>query len=364
MGRELENPQAFLTDAQIAVAEYQTALERLSAQREQEKQLERDLEALRRETREKIERTVRARGEEIAATYNRQLSQIDTKLRRVQQQRDRAKSQGIKGRISAETEELRQENKDLRRQLAAILKKDGAPVFCRTGLFYTLFRPGSLPELLGLLLAFLFFFAVIPIGIYLFLLPERRTLWFSAVYLVDILFFGGLYVLIGNRTNGKHAAALRQGQEIRKRIRLNRRSIRGIIRGIRGDASEEGYHLEEYDDELARGQQDRSEVIAKKQSAQNTFESVTKNIITDEIETAGRPRAEELAEKLREAQSLRAELERDEKERAILLSRDYEQYLGKTHMNEKDIGRIRDMLVNGQAVSLIDAVTKLDTPLS
>ncbi len=362
MGLEIENPQEFLTNALSMVTEYHEITENLSKNRELEKQDKKNLDAFQKDTREKIEKTLKSRGEEIAATYDRQLSQIDGKIKKTQQLRDKAKNQGIKGRIEAETEELHQENKDLHRQMIAVLKKDGAPGFCKTKLFYTLFKPGTFGEFLGLIVSFFVIFAAIPIGIYLFILPERRTLWLILIYLLDILIFGGLYVFIGNRTTGRHREAIQQGQEIRKRIRQNNRKIKTIIKGIRGDANEEGYHLEEFDDELARAQQDRNEIIAKKQSAQNTFENVTKNIITDEIEAAAKPKLTELSEKLSSVQSTVSELETKEKDMSMQLSRDYEQFLGKSHMNEKDIQAIRNLLDNQQASSLIDAVSKLEHP--
>lgn len=342
--------------------DYEGVKDRLSEEREQEKQLGKSLEALRKETKDKIEKTIKARGAEIIATYDQQLSQIDAKLKKTQQQRDKAKNQGIKGRISAETEDLQQEIKELRRQLKAVLKKEGAPAFCGTKLFYTLFRPGTAGEFLGLLIAFLIFFAAIPIGIYLFFLEKRGIPVLIGIYLIDILLFGGLYVFIGNRTNGKHGEVIRFCQDIRKRIRQNKRKIQTVIRGIKSDVNEEGYHLEEYDDELARAQQDRNDVIAKKQSAQNTFETVTKNIITDEIETAARPHLTELEGKLGEVTALRGQLESEEKDMALRISRDYEQFLGKSHMNEKDIQSIRAMLTEQKANSIIDAVAKFDHP--
>ena len=51
-----------------------------------------------------------------------------------------------------------------------------------------------------------------------------------------------------------------------------------------------------------------------------------------------------------------------EKEQALNLSRTYEQYLGKAHMNAQDIDRIAEMLQQGSATSIIDAVAQLEHP--
>lgn len=360
MGLELDNPQELLLRAEAAIKEYKLLEEKLSGQRELEKRLAKSLDGVKREQQERIDRTLKTRAAEIAETYDKQLSQLDGKLKKIQQQRDKAKNQGIKGRIAVETEELIQEGRELKRQLAAVLKKAGAPSFCRTKLFYTLFSPGTLSELLLLLAAFLLFFAAIPLSVYYLLAPEKSTVWIVGIYIVDILLFGGLYVLIANMTNGRHAAAIREGKEIRRRMRQNKRSVRLVIKGIRSDGSEEGYHLEEYDDELSRLQRDRAEVIAKKQSAQNTFETVTRTILSDEIEASFRPQITELSEQLGAARSLIAEQETEEKNLSLSLSRDYEQFLGKLHMNEADIRKLRTLLDSGRAASLMDAVMLLE----
>ena len=54
--------------------------------------------------------------------------------------------------------------------------------------------------------------------------------------------------------------------------------------------------------------------------------------------------------------------ENQEKEQALNLSRTYEQYLGKAHMNAQDIDRIAEMLQQGSATSIIDAVAQLEHP--
>lgn len=358
---DTENPMEFLDAAKAAVQKYAETKVRLEEQREAERQAGAILERSQKEVSDRIQKTLRQRSEEINDTYDRQLSQLDSRLKKIQSDRDRAKQEGIKGRIRGETEPLRLENRELKRQLKAVLKKDSAPGFCSTGVFFTLFRPSGFGELLIFLLVFILVFALLPFGVYQ-LLPKHRLWQLVLLYGADVLIFGGLYLLINNATVGKHGAAVRQGREIRNRIRLNKKKIRTIIRGVRSDSGEEGYNLEGFDDEIAKVQQERSDVIAKKQSAQNIFDTVTRNIITDEIETAAKDKLTELKNRLSEVTAARAQLESEEQRMALELSGQYEQYLGKNHMNLEDIDRLRGMLDTGAAVSVIDAVSKLEHP--
>ncbi|HCS66865.1 MAG TPA: hypothetical protein DIW34_01175 [Oribacterium sp.] len=361
MGLEIEHPQQFLEEAKQAVAAYQVVSGQLKAQREEERQAATALEKLRKETQERIQKTVKARGEEITATYDKQLSQVDGRLKKAQDERERARKEGVKGRIRKETEPLVTENRELRRQLAAILKKDHAPAFCKTGVFYTLFRPSGFGEIFACLLTFVLIFAALPFGIY-YLISQHQIWQLVLIYVIDILVVGGLYVAVMNATIGKHAAVIRDGRKIKNQIRRNKKKLKAMTRAIRSDANESGYNLESFDDEITKAQQERNDVISRKQGAQNTFETVTKNILTDEIETAARPQLEELQQRLKAATERRQQLESEEKEQALALSQRYEQYLGKGHMNASDIDRIAAMLEEGSAASIIDAVAKLEHP--
>ncbi len=360
MGLEIDNPQAFLTEARQALAAYEETAEALCMAKDEEQRLKKALEQSRKEMSEKIEKTIRAREQELTASFDKQLNQANGRLKKAQSQRDKAKSQGVKGRIARETEPYRVENKEMKRQLRAVLEKDHAPAFCGSGLYFSLYMPRRPGEILTLMLAFLLLFGALPMGLY-FLIPQHSVFVLCGIYTLDILLIGGLYVVVGNRT-GKHREVLRQARDIRSQMLKNRKKIRSVTREIRRDSNEAGYNLEEFDDEITRVQQDRNEIIAKKQSAQNTFETVTRNILSDEIENAARPAQEALSGQLAETTKQRASLESEEKNQSLALSEKYEQYLGKKHMNEADITKLGELLEKGEAVSLIDAVTKLEMP--
>ncbi len=360
MGMEIDNPQAFLDNAQNAIAEYQDVSTRLTNQRDIEKQASLALEKVRKDAQDKIQKTIKQRSDELTVTYDNQISQVETRLKKKQAERERARQEGVKGRIKSETEPRRIENQELKRQLAAIIKKDNAPAFFNTSIFYTLFHPSGFGELFCFLMVFIIIFALLPFGIY-FLISERKFWYLFIIYLVDILVFGGIYVGIMN-VSGRHSGVVRQGRDIKNRIKENKKMIRKLEKTIKNDSDEAGYNLESYDDEIAKLQQERSDIISQKQSAQNTFDTVTRNIIIDEIETATKPKVDELSQGFNDATTLRSELETKERELALDLSKTYEQYLGKNHMNPEDIGKIKALIEGGEASSIIDAVTRLDHP--
>lgn len=360
MGMEIDNPQAFLDEAKTAIAEYKDVETQLKRMRDTEKQTSVLLDKTRKDIQDKIDKTLKQRSDDLTATYDRQISQVEARLRKSQTDREKARQEGVRGRIKNETEPLKIEIKELRRQITAVMKKDNAPMFYSTNVFYTLFHPSGLGELFCFLSVFIVLFALLPFGLY-FLIPDHQIFHLIAIYVVDILFFGGIYVAVMN-ISGRHAGAVQQGRDIKNRIKLNRKTIKKKIKNIRKDSDEAGYNLESFDDEIAKIQQERSDIISQKQSAQNTFDTVTRNIIIDEIETAAKPKIDELSLAFTNAVNQRSELETREKEQALKLSRNYEQYLGKAHMNAEAIDRIKALLESGDASSIIDAVTKLDHP--
>ncbi len=79
-----------------------------------------------------------------------------------------------------------------------------------------------------------------------------------------VILFGGLYVVIGNKTRIRHQDTLKRGRDIRNHLRSNQKKIKVITRTIQKDGSEDLYDLEKYDDEIARVEQELSEIASRK----------------------------------------------------------------------------------------------------
>ena len=360
MGLETENPQAFLEQSKELLINFQRIQENLQVSLEKEKETKQVLERDRAAVTEKIEKTIKERQKELEQSYDEKIEQSSGKVKKAQSERESAKNKGIKERIAEETAPLKQENKELKRQMQGICKREGAPMFISRKLFAVLYKPVGFAEFLCLIFLFLFFFAAIPLGLYFFLLRERGILFLVGIYLVDILIFGGLYVLVGNRTVGKFREVVKQSVSIRKRILKNKKSILALAKEIRKDSDDGHYNLTEYDDEIARLTQERNDFIAQKQNALHNFETVSKEIIKDEIENAEKEHLEALKAEWQESTKERVELETLEREKALGLSKEVEQYIGKKHMNLDDIEAMILILQKGEAKSLTETILKLE----
>lgn len=360
MGLETENPKLFLEQAKVELENFHGIQERLNESLSKEKEAKQAFEKARAAVTDKIEKTIKDRQKELEQSYDQKINQSNGKIKKAQGEREAAKNKGIKERIADESAPLKQENIELKRQMQGICKREGAPLFIASKLFAVLYKPVGFFEVLTLIILFLLFFAALPLGLFFFLLKSKEILYLAGIYLLDILIFGGLYIFVGNRTVGKFREVVKQSVSIRKRILRNKKSIKALAREIKKDSDEGHYNLTEYDDELACLTQERNDLIAQKQNALHNFETVSQEIIRDEIENAEREGLEALKAEWQRNTEDRISLEAAERETTLKLSKEFEQYIGKKHMNVEDLQAMIQILEEGKAQSLTETILKLE----
>lgn len=138
-------------------------------------------------------------------------------------------------------------------------------------------------------------------------------------------------------------------------MRTNHKKIRVITNSIRRDRDEAVYDLEKYDDEIAQIEQDLSDITSKKKEALNTFEKVTKTIISDEIAGASREKIERLEEELLRASEEAKEAEVKVKEQTLFITDNYESYLGTEFMVPEKLDELADFIRMGKATTISEA---------
>ena len=303
-----------------------------------------------------IARTVKARGEEIARSYDAEIGKTEDQLKKVKAKREKARNQGVKGRIAEDTQSLSKENEELKGRIRTLFRANHVPGYCAGGLYYSLYFTRGLKEMGILLLALLIFFLAVPCGIY-FAVPERKTWYLILIYLADILIFGGVYVKIGNSTKMKHMDALREGRSIRNRIQANKKQMKAIARTIRRDKNDAVYNLEKFDDEIAQLDQDLLQTNKKKKEALAAFDTVTKTILSDEIMESNKPEIDrlqgELAKAVEELKAVRTEL----KEKTLYTAENFEAYTGKEFMTMERLEALEGFIRAGEARNISEAVT-------
>lgn len=361
MTQPITDYSAFLTEAKKAV-EGLTQDKGIEMElKMEEKRLEKAIEAERKAVSDSINSTVRRRVDEINASYDQEINKGQDRLKKIRAKREKAKNQGMRERIAEETAELHAHNRELRIKIKALFQKNRVPKFCNTYWFYALYFAKSLKEILFFLLTVLFFYLLVPYGTYL-VLPEKSPVYLFGIYFITIVATGGLYLFINNKTKVPHLESLKEGRIIRDVIYSNNKKIKVITGSIRRDKDEKIYNLEKFDDQIAQIEQELAEVTQKKKEALNTFETVTRTIIGDEITSNSKDRIEKMRAEHEITSCRLKEMEMKVKEEAIYVTDHFEPYLGKEFLVPSRIEELAGIIRSGRASNLSEAMAVYKNP--
>ena len=357
MGPAITDYVRFLADARDAVYRLNCDQNTAAQLADEEEHQEQELETANRAVADAVNQTVKKRLDEINSSYDKEIAKGQERLKKARAKREKAKNKGMKERIAEETSELREHNRELKLQMKTLFQKERVPGFCNSTYYYALYDPRGVKEFMLFFMTILVCFLAVPCGIYFLLLQQRQMWYLAAVYFLDVLLFGGLYVLVGNKTRLRYQDALKRGRAIRNTLRANRKKIRVITHTIQKDGNEDIYDLEKYDDEIACVEQELSEITTRKKDALNTFESVTKNIISDEIVASHKSHLDDLKQALEDTSLALRNLENSIKEQNIRITDTFGPYLGKEFFEPDRLSELSRIIQSGTASNITEAIT-------
>ena len=346
---------AFFGAAKQAVQELDELKQKEKLLQDLEKQLDNTLTTKKKQVAETIALTVKKRSDEIAKSYDTEITKTQEQLKKVRAKREKAKNKGEKERIAEETFNLSKENEELHSRIKTIFRANHVPGFCASNLYYSLYFTKGLKEMMTMLIMILICFLAIPCGVY-FMLPQQNTLFLIGIYVAAILIFGGIYVKIGNSTKMKHMDALKEGQNLRSQIKANKKQIKAITKSIRKDKDEAVYNLQKFDDEIAQLEQDKAQAERQKKEALNTFETVTKTIISDEIMGNHKAELDQLEQDFTKTVEDLKETRAVSRDKALFMTDNYEIYVGKEFMTVERLQGLEDIIASGSAANISDAI--------
>ncbi len=355
MAQPITDYAAFFSAAKQAVQELDDLNQKEKMLQDLEKQLENSFKTKQKNVAETIALTVKKRSDEIAKSYDTEIGKTQENLKKVRGKREKAKNQGEKERIVDETLSLAKENEELKSRIKTIFRANHVPAFCASNLYYSLYFAKGFKERMTMFIAVLICFLLIPCGVY-FALPQQNALFLIGIYVAAIFIFGGLYVKIGNSTKLKHMDALKEGRNIRNQIMANKKQMKAITKSIRKDKDEAVYNLEKFDDEIAQLEQDKTQAERQKKEALNTFETVTKTIISDEIMANHKQELDQLEQDLaKTVEDLRV-TRAAAREKALYITDNFEIYAGKEFMTVEKLQELEEIIASGKALNLSDAI--------
>ena len=337
MSQPVTDYQSFFSGALQAIEDTANLKQEEDQLRSEEARTRTELEAEEKKLKADIDRSIKERLNEINRTYDGEISKAKDELKKAQAKREKARNQSVKARIAEETKGPLDEAAEKLRNMKEAFRKQHMPAFTTTRLYYSLFMPHRFKDFLLLVFLIVICFIAVPCA---------------------ILLFGGIYIGISNATKTPpgHMEMLRMGRDTWDEIRAARKTAKRIEQNIANETDDGAYDLAVYDDEIAQVTQRLNEASRKKQEALTNFETVNRNIITDELTQNARPRIEQLSSDHAVAARRLQEVSSERQTRTLAMADDYEVYLGKENMTRERLQALSDIMAEGQVRNISEAV--------
>lgn len=319
------------------------------------KQSEKAYSSMEKSVAEGITTALKKKKEEIAATYDRELSQYQDQIDVCKTERAKAKANAIAQRIQVETAPLNQQNQQLEAQIELKFKENKVPVVCKKRAISMLFFPKNSRDwtidiLVGVGLIFfipLFFSLAI---------SNRLVLAFTFFVYVGALFTVYLYLL--HKYMLKFAGVNEEVEELRKQIRINNKNKQLMTNRIKKSQDETGYSLGSFDDKITSIQQVMQNTVEKRQEALENFESEIRHQITADITAANKDELlglqQEFESKRQELSDKKEEIEQIENQ----LKEEYEPVFGKDLLYKQRLNKFDSFCQENADLSLEEALTQ------
>lgn len=321
-----------------------------------ENQLEKQIALKESEITEEATNTIKKRKLEVESSYNEQIDKIKTKIKKAKAKKDKEKSAQVSERIKSETSDLSMEKVRLKEELKAVYEKNHIPAIFNNGLYHALFMPRCLKDIGIILLTIVVTLFIIPYGIYILLLPEK-TIFLIIDYIITVVLFGGLYLLINNKTKENHSDAVIDIRAIRAKQAKNQKRINATAKEIRKDKDESTYSLDDYNQEIVELDNELKAISEEKKEALVEFETSTRHVIEKEIRDRSAADMDNL--KKEHEQACAEEKQADEKVKlfTIEIANKYESYIGKEMMSPDKIDALIELIQTEKASNIAQALT-------
>ena len=128
----------------------------------EKQRLEKDVLAEEKQLADTIESTVKKRREQVVSNFDKELNKSQDRLKKVRNDREKAKDRKMAERIKGETAHLVMENKNTHEEIRTYFKQKGVPGFMDNGFLYALYFPRTTKEFGIIILTLLMCVVVIP----------------------------------------------------------------------------------------------------------------------------------------------------------------------------------------------------------
>lgn len=334
----------------------------LAEYKNQEKNLKKAIVTEEKSIQDEIAQTIRKRKSQIEKTYDDQIDATKNKSRNVRAKRDKVKSKRVDERVSVETADIFEENRQLQVEMRTLFKAQHVPSFCRTTLFYSLFMTRRWYEVLILLLSLAVIYAGIPAIIYLlsvhvfFKGSAAVTLLCTLTVSFTLFILGLIYVIVLNTVKLKNYEILVEGRGIRDKIAANKRQMKAIRNKINKDKDDSIYGLDKYDDKLSELEAELEAISEEKQDAMTQFENETKQLLTNEVNDRRLGKLEQMKQEVADLEEHMTMLDGDIQNSSLAIANNYGAILGKEFCTPSKVADLISLMEDGTADTVSEAI--------
>lgn len=300
--------------------------------------------------------TIKKRREELLAGYKGQLQEAEADLKRVTEKKEAARTAGKKERIARETAGLRKMTGELEAEQKRVLSGAEVSGICGKRWFVHIFLPNRVTDYLFVILSYAVIAYVIPFLLMHFVYKMDDVIKQLLIYMAIGVILVAEYLLIHMKVCIPKKDILEEINQRAVIIKQNKKEIKGIQVAIMSDESEEYYHLDDYNYEIAKCEAVRDEILRKREERLNDFDMVTKKVISDEIRMGY---DEELTETDIELEKRKGDLELAENRVRQISAKAMEEYaprLGQENLTVEKLAEIKALVEEKHLTSLAEAV--------
>ena len=330
--------------------------------RAEEKRLKKSLAQQVKSSNDEKAGTIKKRKNEIAASYTKEIELLQSKAKRIENERESHKSKQQDKRYKNETKEMRSDTEQLQSEIKAILKKNRISRICRHNLYYTLFLPQGIGDHLVRLGWFLMLVLILPAlvcyaGSQSFLQDlQSQTMFYALIFLVCFCFTIAAYLFVSNRTKMRFMEPLNECRAKIDQIRILRRQMKAVHKGIHKDTDESEYGLESYDAQLQDCTSQIADITANQEAALKDFEEHKQPVIEREIVAAYETAIAEISQKLSECEKTLADIAGELKDINLTICNEYEAYLGKENTSMNRVQELIAIMEEGDVATVGEAI--------
>jgi len=322
----------------------------------EEEKLEKAIKIKEKAIADEIASTSKKRKDEIEATYDEQIDKTRSRMKKIRNRKEQSKSAKISERIEAETAELKEEYRQLVLESKELLKQNKVPSFCNTRLFFALFMPKGIGDLLIIALTLALVLLLLPCLVYFYLIPVQNMIYLMLIYILVVIVFGGLYMLIDNNIKDKHKDTIKRIQKLRFKMMENKKSQDKIRKGILKDKDESQYGLDNFNQELSELDKELKSILEQKKEALSAFENTTRFVISDEIKARNQDELNSMKKQYGQVYVEIKDTEDKIKNLSMDIANNYEAYMGKEFMSVEKIKILMDIMLDNKLKTISEAI--------